>query len=160
MRRYALELQMLPKRNGIPVFDVLLLGMGPDGHTCSLFPGHKEVENTTDIVTYIEDSPKPPKQRITLTLPVLNNASHVFFIVTGKDKKSCLDAIRDGTSQLPSSRVSPTAGDCIWFVDPTAYGVFLVCFCKPMLVTPDPGHVLTPHWHVPAMHTAHGNEKQ
>lgn len=136
---------MLPKRNGIPVFDVLLLGMGPDGHTCSLFPGHKEIENTTDIVTYIEDSPKPPKQRITLTLPVLNNASHAFFIVTGKDKKGCLDAIRDGTSQSPSSRVSPTAGDCIWFVDPAAYGVFLVCFCKPMLVTPDPRHVLTLH---------------
>lgn len=130
IRRYASELQILPKRNGIPVFDALLLGMGPDGHTCSLFPNHKEVENTVDTVTYIEDSPKPPKQRITLTLPVLNNASHIFFIVTGKDKKSCLDDIRNNTSKSPSSLVSPLDGDCIWFVDNDAYGIFHVCSCK------------------------------
>ena len=142
------------------MFDVLLLGMGPDGHTCSLFPGHKEIENKMDIVTYIEDSPKPPKQRITLTLPVLNNASHVFFIVTGKDKKNCLDAIRDGTSQSPSSRVSPTSGDCIWFADPAAYGNFSVCFCKPRLVILDHGHRLILHWHVPAMQTACCSEKR
>lgn len=142
------------------MFDVLLLGMGPDGHTCSLFPGHKEVENTTDIVTYIEDSPKPPKQRITLTLPVLNNASHVFFIVTGKDKKGCIDAIRDGTSQTPSSRVSPTARDCIWFVDPAAYGVSPVCFCKPMPVTLDERNGLTLCRHMTTMQIAHQNVKQ
>ena len=117
---YERELQYLPHEDGYTVFDIIILGMGPDGHTCSLFPDHKEVEVTSQNVTYILDSPKPPKERITLTLPVLNHAKHVFFLATGKDKAPMIKSIREKKSAVPSARVQPQHGELIWFVDDQA----------------------------------------
>lgn len=120
MCRYEQELQSLPKENGFPVFDIILLGMGPDGHTCSLFPGHPQVNETSRSVTYILDSPKPPKERITLTLPVVNNARHVFFLATGKDKAPRIQEVIEKKASFPSALVQPSHGELLWFVDTIA----------------------------------------
>lgn len=105
-----------------PIFDVILLGMGPDGHTASLFPGHALLSETTGWVVGIEDSPKPPPRRITLTLPVINHAARVVFVATGAGKQDILHEVLDEPEKgLPCSRVRPAyPGALHWFVDDAA----------------------------------------
>ncbi|KAH7104513.1 6-phosphogluconolactonase [Auriculariales sp. MPI-PUGE-AT-0066] len=105
-----------------PVFDLILLGMGPDGHTASLFPGHRILSEDDRWVAAVSDSPKPPPKRITLTLTVINHAAHVAFVASGEAKKDVLRVILDDPAQgLPCSRVRPVApGHLAWFVDDAA----------------------------------------
>jgi 6-phosphogluconolactonase len=105
-----------------PVFDLLLLGIGPDGHTCSLFPGHELLMEEDRWVAPIEDSPKPPPRRITLTFPVVNHAARVVFVATGEGKVDVLSSILDRPEEgLPASRVRPAfPGQVWWFVDDAA----------------------------------------
>jgi 6-phosphogluconolactonase len=105
-----------------PIFDLILLGIGPDGHTASLFPGHELLAEEDRWVAYLEDSPKPPPKRITLTYPVINHASRVAFVATGAEKKNILKTILDEPETgLPASRVRPTThGQLHWFVDDAA----------------------------------------
>ena len=106
----------------IPVFDLLLLGMGPDGHTCSLFPGHALLNETTGWVAPVTDSPKPPPNRITLTLPVVTHAHRIAFVASGGEKKEILKTImEDPDKGLPCSLVNISGGEKVyWFVDAAA----------------------------------------
>ena len=105
-----------------PVFDLILLGVGPDGHTVSLFPGHELLSEEDRWVAEIVDSPKPPAQRITLTYPVINHAARVAFVLSGENKADTLKEVLDNPELgLPASRVRPMSpGQVWWFVDDAA----------------------------------------
>lgn len=105
-----------------PVFDLILLGMGPDGHTCSLFPGHALLQEQDRWIAPIEDSPKPPPRRITFTYPVLNHAHNVAFVLSGEGKQEMLAKVLDEPQlKLPSSLVRPYApGQVLFFADEAA----------------------------------------
>ncbi|KAK4196487.1 putative 6-phosphogluconolactonase [Triangularia verruculosa] len=104
----------------LPIFDLLLLGCGPDGHTCSLFPGHELLRETSAWVAPIEDSPKPPPKRVTLTLPVVTHAVRVAFVATGAGKREVMKQIFEegAAGGLPCALVNEGAGErASWFVD-------------------------------------------
>lgn len=79
-----------------PHFDLSLLGLGPDGHVASLFPGLPHVREQEATVLGVRDSPKPPPERVTMTLPLINAARHVWFLVAGADKAEAVAAVRSG----------------------------------------------------------------
>jgi len=114
---YQKTLSQVFNTDKLPSFDLILLGMGPDGHTASLFPGHKLLEESKKWISYVEDSPKPPPQRVTFTLPLLNNAKNVAFVLEGETKKEILrDVFTSHSQQYPPNLVKPIHGS-IWFVD-------------------------------------------
>lgn len=104
-----------------PVFDLILLGMGPDGHTASLFPGGPAVQEERRLVvpSEIDYMPHP---RVTFTLPVLNAARAVAFLVAGRDKAPALAKALAEDPSVPAGRVRPTAGELRWYVDRAAAG--------------------------------------
>ncbi len=102
-------------------------GMGPDGHTCSLFPGHPlflEAANQTRLVLPISDSPKTPPQRVTLTLNFINNSKNLLFFTCGASKADMLKRIIvDKDLSLPCTNVSPKNPQTSvirWYVDQDA----------------------------------------
>ena len=111
----------------VPMFDLLLLGCGPDGHTCSLFPGSPLLRETEAWVLPISDSPKPPPKRITLSLPVASHGIKIGFVATGGGKKEIMKQIFDTEEghQLPCGLINAFAQDRVsWFVDyPAVEGV-------------------------------------
>lgn len=106
-----------------PHFDLVLLGLGPDGHVASLFPGSPTLDETERLV--VASSPGhvlPAIDRVTLTLPVLNAARAVAFLVSGSGKASVLRRTLAGKPDLPAARVNPAGGVLRWFVDEAAAG--------------------------------------
>jgi 6-phosphogluconolactonase len=108
----------------LPRFDLILLGMGPDGHTASLFPNTAALHEQARLVVanWVE---KFQTYRITLTLPVINQANAVMFLVSGADKTEALREVLEGKESaelFPSKLIQPAHGTLIWLVDRTAAG--------------------------------------
>ncbi|MGH9863360.1 MAG: 6-phosphogluconolactonase [Candidatus Acidiferrales bacterium] len=116
---YEQELRTHFGRWGRPVFDLALLGLGADGHTASLFPGATALEEKQRwVVAHVRGVNQ--HARVTLTLPVFNQARRVFFLVTGKEKASALQAALAGGSHWPAQRVNPEKGELVFLVDAAA----------------------------------------
>jgi 6-phosphogluconolactonase len=102
----------------VGTFDLVLFGLGEDGHTASLFPGHA-VDNSADVVP-VFDSPKPPAERVTMSQNRLNNTHEALFLVTGKGKQDAVNNWRSGV-EIPAALITPACG-----VDVYCYGVELM----------------------------------
>jgi 6-phosphogluconolactonase len=103
-------------------FDVMMLGVGPDGHVASLFPGFPQLDVDDRIAVGVTDSPKPPPERISLTFDALNRSKSVWFLVSGDDKAPAVArALAEGTDRhdCPASGVTGSE-ETIWFLDRAA----------------------------------------
>lgn len=106
-----------------PRLDWVLLGLGEDGHIASLFPHSVALTETERWVTAVRDSPKPPPLRLTMTLPLINGASQVHFLVSGDNKAEALQATLEGPrlpASFPAQRVEPFRNLPTWWADKEA----------------------------------------
>ena len=121
--RYAQEITKSTKsENDLPVFDLIILGMGADGHTASIFPHQMELLRDSRI-TAVAKHPKSGQKRISITGKVINNAKLIIFLVTGASKKPVLDEITNKSGNweaYPASHIKPEQGKLIWIVDESA----------------------------------------
>jgi len=104
------------------VFDLIVLGMGPDGHTASLFPNTRALSETEQIAV-ANWVPQLDTWRYTLTFPVINNARNIMFLVAGGDKSSAVKSVIEGDAipmELPAQSVDPVDGELFWFLDESA----------------------------------------
>lgn len=102
-------------------FDLVLLGVGPDGHIASLFPGYPQVREETRRAVEVLDSPKPPPQRISLTLPALNNAHSVWLLVSGEGKADAVARAHAGATpdEIPAA-AAQGRDETVWLLDEAA----------------------------------------
>jgi 6-phosphogluconolactonase len=118
-RYEALLLSGLPARKDLPRFDLILLGMGTDGHTASIFPDQMSLLDSRRICE-VAVHPESGQQRITLTGPVINNADRVCFMISGKSKSAVLASILSGESgaaKYPAAHIKPGNGTLEWYLD-------------------------------------------
>jgi 6-phosphogluconolactonase len=103
--------------NGLPRFDLVLLGLGDDGHTASIFPGHTDLFSSPNICE-VATQPNSGQQRITITGGVINQAAEVLFMVTGKSKAGAVHAVIEKKDpMLPATFVYPLSGKLTWLLD-------------------------------------------
>jgi 6-phosphogluconolactonase len=105
-----------------PRFDLVLLGLGGDGHTASLFPGSSSLQEATQLAVPVQAHYQDrPAGRVTLTLPAINSARHVLFLVQGEDKAKVVEAVLKGPeASFPAQLVRPQAGQLTWLLDASA----------------------------------------
>lgn len=118
---YAAELAAEADEEDVPEFDVVVLGIGPDGHCASLFPNHPAAQVTNRPVTAVHDSPKPPPTRLSLTFPALDAATDVWFVASGTGKADAVGKAVYGTDPVavPSSGPKGRART-LWLLDAAA----------------------------------------
>jgi len=114
----AYEAEIRARLGGDPRWNLLLLGMGPDGHVASLFPGHPQLDVDDEIALGVTDSPKPPPERISLTFPALNRARSVWYLASGEGKAEAIARALGGAErhEIPATGVSGLE-ETIWFLD-------------------------------------------
>jgi 6-phosphogluconolactonase len=103
----------------LPRLDLVLLGLGTDGHIASIFPGSEVLQETKSLVAapWVE---KLQTHRITMTLPLINNAASIVFLVSGADKAEIVRDVLEGEHKYPAQAVKPTQGELIWMLDKEA----------------------------------------
>ena len=103
----------------LPQLDLILLGLGPDGHTASIFPGSEVLHETARLVAapWVE---KLNTHRITMTLPLLNSGASVLFLVSGADKAEIVKEVIEGPKKYPAQFVQPAHGQLLWMLDEDA----------------------------------------
>ena len=114
--RYASELAV--GGTDVPIFDVLMLGVGEDGHVASLFPGHPGLD-AVGTTAAVHNSPKPPPNRITLTMPAIQTADEVWLIAAGPDKTASVGAALNGDKALPAAHATGVS-KTYWLLDEAA----------------------------------------
>ena len=129
---YADELQRwaesltngLSEEMPVPAFDLMLLGVGPDGHVASLFPHHRAQAAVGTTTVAVEDSPKPPPSRVSLTFPAIGSARRVWFTVAGADKADAVARAIQGEQNPWECPASAVAGrlETVWWLDDAAAG--------------------------------------
>jgi len=121
-QEYENEMRRVFETDGIPNFDLIQLGMGPEAHTASLFPHQAALHEQQRLVVPVS-VPKPPPDRLTFTPPLLNAARNVLFLVAGSDKADALHAVLEGPynpDEYPAQIVRPPDGEVSWMVDTAA----------------------------------------
>lgn len=122
-KRYSTVIsEFTTSRRGLPSFNLVLLGLGEDGHTASIFPGNETLFES-DRICDMAVHPVTGQKRITLTGPVINNADNVFFLAAGLNKAGMVKKILKGNeseTKYPASYVNPVEGKLIWYLDSDA----------------------------------------
>jgi 6-phosphogluconolactonase len=103
------------RTHGSGAFEVVMLGVGPDGHVASLFPGHSALAVDDEIAAPVTDSPKPPPERVSLTFPALNRTRATWLVVSGAEKADAVAQALAG-GDVPAARVAGTE-ETVWFLD-------------------------------------------
>jgi 6-phosphogluconolactonase len=116
-QEYQDQLDLMATQRGEPIYrhDLILLGLGDDGHTASLFPGTEALDETIRRVV-ANFVPKLDAWRLTFTFPLINHARHVCFLVGAKKDARLIERVLEGDQQCPASRVNPPAGDVTWII--------------------------------------------